>query len=67
MNVQVMNNETIIRFPNSVNFAFLQDFIDYINVKTILSKSKANDTEIDDLAESAQEDWWKNNKSKFIK
>ena len=67
MNGQVINNETIIRFPNSVNFAFLQDFIDYINVKTILSKSKANDTEIDDLAESAQEDWWKNNKSKFIK
>ena len=67
MNVQAINNETIIRFPNSVNFAFLQDFIDYINVKTILSKSKANDTEIDALAESAQEDWWKNNKSKFIK
>jgi len=67
MTVQTINNETIIRIPNSVNFAYLQDFLDYLNVKIILSKSQATDIEIDKIAEDAQAEWWKNNKSKFIK
>jgi len=67
MTVQTINNETIIRIPSSVNFAYLQDFLDYLNVKIILSKSQATDIEIDKIAEDAQTEWWKNNKSKFIK
>ncbi len=29
--------------------------------------SKAFDQEIDKLAEEAQEEWWKNNKAKFLR
>jgi len=67
MTVQTINNKTIIRIPSSVSFAYLQDFLDYLNVKIILSKSQATDIEIDKIAEDAQTEWWKNNKSKFIK
>jgi hypothetical protein len=67
MIVQTKNNETIIRIPNSIDFAYLQDFIDYIAVKSILSKSKATDKQVTDIAEKAQANWWKKNKNKLIK
>ena len=67
MLIQNINNETIIRVPNSVNFAYMQDFIDYLSVKTILSKSQATDEQIDKIAEDAQAQGWKKNKSKFLK
>ncbi len=67
MLIQNINNETIIRVPSSVNFVYIQDFIDYLSVKTILSKSQATDEQIDKIAEDAQSEWWKKNKSKFLK
>ncbi len=67
MLIQTINNETIITVPSSVNFSYLQDFIDYLNVKSIVSNSQATEEEIDQIAEDAQENWWKNNKNKFVK
>ena len=67
MLIQTINNETIITVPSSVNFSYLQDFIDYLNVKSIVSNSQATEEEIDQIAEEAQENWWKNNKNKFVK
>ena len=67
MKVETINNETIIRVPNSVKFNFIQEFIDYLSTKSIVSKSKATDEEIDLLAEQAQSDWWNQNKAKFLK
>jgi hypothetical protein len=67
MTVESINNETVIRVPSSIKFNFIQDFIDYLNAISIISKSQANEKEIDDLAEEAQEQWWKNNKSRFLK
>ena len=67
MTVEIKNNNTIITIPNSISFTYLQDFLDYITVKSIVSKSKATEKEIVDLAEKAQEEWWNKNKSKFIK
>lgn len=67
MIVETKNNNTIITIPNSISFTYLQDFLDYITVKSIVSKSKATEEEIIDLAEKAQVDWWIKNKSKFIK
>jgi hypothetical protein len=67
MTVESINNETVIRVPSSIKFDFIQDFIDYLNAKSIISKSQANEKEIDDLAEEAQEQWWNNNKSRFLK
>ena len=53
MTVQSIENETIIRIPNSVKYTYLQDFIDYLSVKSILSKSEAKDSEIDLITEKA--------------
>jgi len=67
MIVESINNETVIRVPSSIKFNFIQDFIDYLNAKSIISNSKASDQEIDELAEQAQEEWWNKNKAKFLK
>ncbi len=67
MLIETKNNDTIITIPNSISFTYLQDFLDYITVKSIVSKSKAKEKDIIDLAEKAQENWWNLNKSKFIK
>ncbi len=67
MIVESINNETVIRVPNTIKFNFIQDFIDYLSAKSIISKSMATDDEIDSLAEQAQSDWWEKNKSKFLK
>ena len=67
MRIQSNSNETIIRLSNAVDFTYLQDFIDYLTVKSIVSKSKATDKQIATIAEKAQAAWWKKNKRKFIK
>ena len=67
MIVETKNKETIIKIPNTIDFTYLQDFLDYITVKSIVSKSKATDKQVNDIAEKAQANWWKKNKSKFVK
>ena len=67
MTVESINNETLIRIPNSINYNFIQDFLYYLSVKSIIPKSKATDEEIDQLTEEVQEEWWQENKSRFLK
>lgn len=54
MIVEAKNNNTIITIPNSISFTYLQDFLDYITVKSIVSKSKAKEKEVFNLAEKDQ-------------
>ena len=67
MTIEVVNNETVIRIPSSIKFAHLQQFIDYITVKSLVSKSEATEAEIFDLTEEIQTNWWRENKHRFIK
>ncbi len=54
MIVEAKNNNTIITIPNPISFTYLQDFLDYITVKSIVSKSKAKEKEVFNLAEKDQ-------------
>jgi len=38
-----------------------------LSVKETLSRSQAPENEVDELAEQVQADWWKSNKSRWIK
>ena len=67
MTIEVINNETVIRIPASIKFAYLQQFIDYITVKSLISKSEATEEEIFALTEEIQTKWWRENKHRFIK
>ena len=67
MTVESINNETVIRIPNSINYNFMQYALYYLSVQSIISKSKATDEEIDKLTEEVQEEWWQEIKSRFLK
>nr|MBK9652264.1 hypothetical protein [Bacteroidota bacterium] len=56
-----------ITLPANVEFLFLQDFLDYLKVKSIVARSKAKSSVIDILAEQSQTDWWKQNKKRYGK
>lgn len=67
LTIETTANETIIHLPNSVKFEFLQQMLDYLSVKEILSRSQADEQAIDKFAEEVQDNWWKANKSRWIK
>ncbi len=67
MTIETTATETIIHVSNSVKFEFLQQMLDYIAVKEKLSRSQADDLAVDELTEEIQTNWWKKNKSTWIK
>ena len=67
MNVIRRQNELVVQIPNDLPFAYLDELIGYLNVKTILSKSEATDDDIETLSEQIKADWWANNKSRFLR
>ncbi|MBV6641017.1 MAG: hypothetical protein KI791_09870 [Cyclobacteriaceae bacterium] len=67
MLVERKNNEIIIRLDGSVNADFLQQTLDYLRYLEIGAKSKATQSQIDQLADEVNKGWWEKNKSKFIK
>ena len=67
MTIEVINNETVIRIPSSIKFAHFQQFIDFITVKSLVSKSEVTEDKISALTEEIQTKWWRENKHRFIK
>jgi hypothetical protein len=67
LTIETTASETIIHLPNSVKFEFLQQMLDYLAAKEILSRSQADEKAVEELSEEAQSKWWKANKSRWIK
>lgn len=60
------NKVLITKSNKKDNFGF-QRLIDYAKYLEITSQSQAKQSEIDKLADKVNEDWWFNNKHRFIK
>ena len=67
MSVERINNELLIRIPSSVDVGILQQFLDYIRVKTVASQSNACDDDILTLSDEINKNWWTENKQHFLK
>lgn len=68
--VKRSDDKIIIEIPDkdkSIDISSLQSFMDYVNIKTLLSKSKATDEDISNLSEDIKKEWWDANRSRFIK
>ncbi|MBW6534894.1 MAG: hypothetical protein K0B11_07795 [Mariniphaga sp.] len=50
MIVERINNEILVRLSPQTNTADLQDMLDYLKYKELVSKSKAKQSDIDELA-----------------
>jgi len=66
MIIESNDNETIIRISPNVNLQEIQQSLDFIRYKEIISKSRGTQKNADDLAEQSKNDWWKENKAKYI-
>ena len=67
MLIERTNNEVIIRIPSYVDTEGLQQLVDYLCYKEATAKSKAKQSDVDQLAKAVKKGWWKKNRSRFIK
>ena len=67
MDIERTDNEIIFRIPSNIDTLGLQRIIDYLRYKEATAESNADQNEIDKIAEESKANWWKENKSKFIK
>jgi hypothetical protein len=68
MKVYRENNELVIRLPDNImGIQEVKKLIDYLRFKSILSKSKGTQKDVDEIANEIDKSWWSKNKSKFIK
>jgi transcriptional regulator of heat shock response len=58
MTIERTKNEVIFRLPNNINLDDLQDFADYFQYRTIAKKSKATQTEVDNLVKEIKKGRW---------
>lgn len=66
MKVTRQNNELIISIPdNLLSIKEVQELMDYLKFRSITSKSKASQKDIDKLADEIDKSWWEKNKQKF--
>lgn len=67
MQIERTKDEILIRLPIETDLVVLQRFIDYMKFREIVSKSKASQNDIDELAKESKSTWWDKNKSHFTK
>jgi len=64
---RVTNNQIVISFSSKRDIFGIQRLIDYAKYLEATSKSKARQTDIDQLANDVNTDWWNKNKQRFLK
>ncbi len=66
MTIERTTESIIVTLPANFDVTEIQRFLDYLRFKEIVSKSKATQEEIDQLAKSVNKSWWKKNKQRFL-
>ena len=67
MVIERTSKEIIIRLPSYVDTNGLQSLVDFLIYKEVTAKSKAKQSDVDQLARDAKKGWWAENRSKFVK
>ena len=67
MIIERTSKEVIIRLPPYVDTEGLQSLVDFLIYKEITAKSKAKQTDVDQLAIDVKKGWWSENRNKFVK
>jgi hypothetical protein len=67
MIIERRDKELLIRIPNSIGIKGTQRIIDYIRYQEIVSKLKAKQKDVDELADEINRDWWEKNNDTFLK
>ncbi|WP_258101135.1 hypothetical protein [Marinoscillum pacificum] len=67
MDIQRTDSEILFKLPANVDTLGLQRMIDYLRYKEATAESTADQAQIDKLAKESKENWWKENKHRFVK
>lgn len=67
MQIERTDKEIVIRVPVGTDLPGLQQILDYVKFRNVASKSKASQTQLDELAKESKSTWWEENKAKFVK
>ncbi|MDP2335203.1 MAG: hypothetical protein Q8N05_01910 [Bacteroidota bacterium] len=67
MIVERTSNQIVIKVSPEVDTFGFQRIMDYLDYLEITAKSKATQEDADKLADELNENWWANNRKKFIK
>ncbi len=67
MLIERTNTEVIIRLPAYVDTNGLQRLVDYLTYKEATAKSKAKQSDVDDLANEVKAGWWAKNRNRLVK
>jgi len=65
LTIERTDNEIIIRLPVDLEVSDIQRMLDYLSYKRAVSKSKAKQEQIADLAKEVKKGWWEKNKDRF--
>ena len=66
MLIEIINTEVIIRLPAYVYTNGLQCLVDYLTYKEATAKSKAEQSDVDALANEVKAGWWAENRNSYI-
>jgi hypothetical protein len=61
------HNEILIRFSSDVDLESVQDFLDYVRYRELLSKSNVKQSTVDRLSKSVNRRWWVKNAKRFTR
>jgi len=67
MIVEKANNQFIIKVSSDVDAFGFQKIMEYLDYLEITSVNKGTQEDADKLADELNENWWKENRRKFIK
>ncbi|MGC4130503.1 MAG: hypothetical protein QM564_13345 [Bergeyella sp.] len=67
MTIERTTNEIIFRLPSDIDILSLQKILNFLKYKNAVKNSKATEKDAENLAEELKENWWKENKKKYIK
>jgi len=64
---RIENNKITITLSSDVDLFGIQRLIDYGLILEATSQSKAKQSDIDNLADEVNQNWWNKNKHRFVK
>ena len=66
MNIERTKDQILIKISPKVDPFGFQRILNYLRYLEITSKSKANQSDADNLADDLNKNWWSKNRKRFI-
>jgi hypothetical protein len=66
MTVERIDNQIVIKLPETVDLEGVQRLINYLLYKEATKDSKAKQEDVDELARQVNKQWWEKNKQRFL-